>query len=260
NGIEYSSDGINCNDSDITLTDCIIADSGNRGISCSNSDPNITNCVIKDNGDDGISCDNGCDVIVHNCIIERNDGEGVYDYEPSSAVITNNIIRWNGSHGVYYYSMGVDDAAIKNNWIHNNGTDNNGHGIYIDSALQNTVVVRNNTVVNNDSYGISSSRAVDDIRISNCIIWDNDDGQLYNCTATYSCIENGDTSNGNINDDPCFVDDTDPNDYHLSSDSLCIDKGNLSGNYDDETDIDGEDRLIDGDANGTARVDMGADE
>jgi hypothetical protein len=49
--------------------------------------------------------------------------------------------------------------------------------------------------------------------------------------------------------------------YHLKKVSNCIDKGNPyfvaeTG----ETDIDGENRIIDGDFNGTARVDMGADE
>jgi len=63
--------------------------------------------------------------------------------------------------------------------------------------------------------------------------------------------------------DSCFVNDpNDPNNYHIGPNSLCIDSGDPDLILDDpnETDIDGEDRIIDGDANGNARVDMGADE
>jgi len=68
---------------------------------------------------------------------------------------------------------------------------------------------------------------------------------------------------GNISSAPCFVDEpNDPNNYHLGPNSPCIDTGYPDLILDDpnETDIDAEDRIIDGDANGTDIVDMGADE
>ena len=49
-------------------------------------------------------------------------------------------------------------------------------------------------------------------------------------------------------------------DYHLRVGSACIDHGYPEGDYTGQTDIDGEPRLFDGDANGTPTVDMGADE
>jgi hypothetical protein len=50
-------------------------------------------------------------------------------------------------------------------------------------------------------------------------------------------------------------------DYHLTADSACIDTGDPNFNPDPNmTDIDGERRVVDGDANGTEIVDMGADE
>jgi len=50
-------------------------------------------------------------------------------------------------------------------------------------------------------------------------------------------------------------------DYHLTADSACIDTGDPDFNPDPNmTDIDGERRVVDGDANGTEIVDMGADE
>jgi hypothetical protein len=80
---------------------------------------------------------------------------------------------------------------------------------------------------------------------------------------------------GNINTDPLFVEhgywdpneDPDPDDdfwvegdYHLSLDSPCIDTGDLSTAPGDETDMDGEPRVVDGDEDGIERIDMGADE
>jgi hypothetical protein len=52
----------------------------------------------------------------------------------------------------------------------------------------------------------------------------------------------------------------DQNDLHLDPNSPCIDKGDPNADYNGETDIDGENRIIDGDSNGTAIVDIGADE
>ena len=55
---------------------------------------------------------------------------------------------------------------------------------------------------------------------------------------------------GNIGSDPLV----DPNGYHLTSVSPCIDAGDSSGNYSGQFDIDGQFRVL------YSRVDMGADE
>jgi hypothetical protein len=102
------------------------------------------------------------------------------------------------------------------------------------------------------------------LHLTNCIIWGNEYGSLSpygnNYDITYSCVE-GDLlpGTGNINIDPCFIDFAN-NNYHIDPNSRCIDMGNPNGNYDGETDIDGQNRVMDGDANGTVIVDMGADE
>jgi len=121
-------------------------------------------------------------------------------------------------------------------------------------------VIRNNTVVYNTNYGVHSANGTAYASITNGIFWGNVGGQLSNCTASYSCIQNGTTDNNNINTDPCFADDANDN-YHIDPNSPCIDKGNTSLITDpNETDIDGEPRVVDGDSNGTVIVDMGADE
>ena len=49
-------------------------------------------------------------------------------------------------------------------------------------------------------------------------------------------------------------------DYHLQAGSVCIDNGDVDFTGVGIKDIDGDKRVLDGDGDGTARVDMGADE
>jgi hypothetical protein len=100
--------------------------------------------------------------------------------------------------------------------------------------------------------------------INNCILWDGGDeidGLVGSVIASFSNVQGGWTGQGNIDNDPCFVDPGywDPEgmwidgDYHLLPDSPCIDTGDP--NYiagPNETDLDGRPRII-GD-----RIDMGA--
>ena len=228
-----------------------------------NSSPIIANNTFKANWD-GVDC-NGTPNII-NCIVESNACYGIFCLPNSSPTITNNIIRGNNSSGIYCQEIGEGiEINIRNNWIHNNGD-----GIYIYNALVEPApaVIRNNTIVNNAGYGVNSLWAVD-ANISNCIIWGNNSNaqQLHTDHGPfdklrYSCIQNGDTNNGNINTDPVFYDDpNDPNNFHLAQNSPCIDTGDPSLVPEpNETDIDGEGRVKDGDANGTEIVDMGADE
>jgi hypothetical protein len=122
-------------------------------------------------------------------------------------------------------------------------------------------VVRNNTIANNTGYGIFMNSYA---YINNCIVWGSSNSSLCytNNKVTYSCIQ-GDpvyTGIGNINADPCFVDYANEN-YHLSPNSRCIDAGNTDLITDpNETDIDGEPRIFNGDDDDNEIVDMGADE
>ncbi len=88
--------------------------------------------------------------------------------------------------------------------------------------------IRNCTIVSNRDYGIYGASGP----ITNCILWDNND-DLYACTVTYSCVENGDSGTGNMSYFPYF---TDPNagDFHLEDYSPCIDSGDPNSNYSSE--------------------------
>ena len=174
------------------------------------------------------------------------DGEsGGVSCSGSTPAISNCIIRNNGRVGVGAELSTID---IKNCLIYNN----NGAGILFSETEGG--IVRNNTIVNNSDYGmdVEMVNSGDEPMISNCIFWNND-VDLSGCSATYSCIQDGYAGTGNISSDPCFI-NPDGNDFHLRWDSPCIGTGDPSFTAQDENDIDGQPRKMDG------CVDIGADE
>jgi hypothetical protein len=109
-----------------------------------------------------------------------------------------------------------------------------------------------------------SDRAPSTVSIANCILWNDGDAILrYDDSAInirHSNISGGWTGVGNINEDPLFV-DPENGDFHLTGDSPCIDAGDPAFVPEPSArDMDGEYRLWDGDGDGTAMIDMGADE
>jgi len=82
--------------------------------------------------------------------------------------------------------------------------------------------------------------------------------------VSYSDVQGGWPGEGNIDEDPLFVDA--PNgDFHLRLGSPCVDAGSVtsSGNqrsFVPNTDYEGDDRVVDGDLDGLIAMDIGADE
>jgi alpha-tubulin suppressor-like RCC1 family protein len=291
--------GIYCdNSSSPNIISCNIEGNSNYGIWCDTSDPNIINCNIEGNNAGGICCGSFGPNIT-GCLIARNgkpdiDGGGMFN-ELSSPTVTNcvfvgNRAGWGGGmlNNIFSYPTVTSCIFIGNSASSGGGMSNSQ---YSSPTVTNCVFSRNDanygggifnfyyshpTVINctfrgntADPYGggmyndDNSSPAV-----TNCIFWDNKPDEIYNYsfdpTVSYCDIQ-GDPvylGIGNINADPCFYDAaTDPNSYHLTGNSPCIDWGNNSAVPPSVlTDIDGEKRKIDGDNNGTTIVDIGADE
>jgi len=99
------------------------------------------------------------------------------------------------------------DSVLKNFIIRNSGM---GISLNYGSSPR----IRNLTLVDND-FGIAAYEDSDP-DISNCILWNNRDGDLFQCQARYSCIESDAAGTGNIGLDPLFV-DASVGDYHLKS-------------------------------------------
>lgn len=187
----------------------------------------IKNCIVKDNGT-GLKIV-GCNAAVSNCIIKDNTNEGIY--------------------------VGGASLAVKNSIVKGNDT-----GVMVNSYCGATL--SNCTIVDNVSYGVKKTSQYCSADISNCILWGNGD-DLYDCSATYSCIEdcNDAAGVGNICGDannPRFAEDEH---YCLQIGSPCVDIGS-DGNYEDQTDIEGLPRLADINDRGDDinDVDMGATE
>lgn len=155
-----------------------------------------------------------------------------------------------------------------------NSASNWGGGLWLqvdDSDLMLTNCTFSGNVANNGG-GICSYDG--NPTISNCILWDDTPEELYvrwgTPVVTYSDVRGSWPGEGNIDQDPCFVDSgrwedscNTPGDfsddiwvdgdYHLLQGSPCIDAGDpdyVAGP--NETDLDGKPRIIGG------RIDMGA--
>jgi hypothetical protein len=143
--------------------------------------------------------------------------------------------------------------------IGNNTSINGGAGINNDDASSTFI---NCTITGNagPGGGLHSGDTHSSVTAVNCIIWGNTPEVSVNSgcslTITYSDIGGGYDGTGNINADPLFISESD---FHLQNGSPCIDAGNNSAVPSWlTTDLDGNPRIIDGNNDGTAAVDMGA--
>lgn len=101
--------------------------------------------------------------------------------------------------------------------------------------------------------------------VTNCILWDDSPNEIYNVTGTscspavtYSTIEGGFSGSHNLSSNPRLLDPANGN-FHLSFDSPAVDSGNdaaLPAGI--TTDLEGDERFVDGDGNGSATIDRGS--
>lgn len=116
------------------------------------------------------------------------------------------VLEAPGDYAVSFYSVEGPDSLLKNFIIR--GSD---LGIFI---VGGSPTISNMTVVDNE-FGVAAYAGAQP-DISNSIFWNNTDGDLFQCQARYSCVEQGYVSEDNIHSNPLFAD---PNsgDYHLRS-------------------------------------------
>ncbi|MCD6326125.1 right-handed parallel beta-helix repeat-containing protein [bacterium] len=238
------------------------AGSKGGGVYCWFESPSIMDNTIRDNSTDGdgggISCFAAADIF-NNRITDNSSGwhgGGIY-CQVKDAVIRDNVITGN-SAGLWSDGGGIncDECSpfIQSNTIMGNSAGSQGGGIHCRSS--DSAVIDNNLVTKNtgdEGAGISCMGSYPTISnctiadnfaiepwdigagiwtdfgqptITNCIIWGHED-DLYDCSATYCCVEDDHAGAGNIHDNPMFV--IGPfGDYYLDPDSPCIDAGSRS--------------------------------
>jgi len=208
------------------------------GIYCSSVVPVVENCIIKTNSAKyGGGMYNGT---VNNCTIINNsatsDGGGIYNGIVNNCTIINNSAMFSGG-GMYY-------GTVNNCTIINNSAIFSGGGMCYGTANNCTII---NNSASSKGGGIYRGTA------NNCIVWGNaapEGNDLRLTTARYSCSPDVTSGvDGNITNAPSFVDQAAEN-YHLKSDSPCINWGNNSAAK-GSVDLDGNPRIVE------VYVDMG---
>ena len=267
-----------------TVTTCtFIGNTANfgGGMYNSNSSPTICNCIIRGNTvtqeGGGIDCTTSEAVII-NCLIEDNISGyyagGINCSESSDLTIIGCTIRNNSAEndggGIQFT---VSSGQVINCSISNNvGLE--GGGIWV----RGTVHISNCTIVNNTAtrsggYGGALALDYDSATVTNCILWDNIPNEVYTWEHTpsvsYTDIKGGWSGAGvnNIDIDPNFADPngldgiigTVDDNLRLLPGSPCIETGDNTV-VTEPNDLDGLGRIVDGDCDETATVDMGAHE
>ena len=224
------------------IVDNAIYSSGDYGIwLCYATNTSIVNNII-DNVDTGVrlACNSSNNIISSNTV--SNCFHSMSDASSETNVITNNLITQGYSYdGIILYSS---SPKIVNNTIANNENS----AIYCLYSSNPEIV--NNIVTGNRRFGIFADESSAPV-ITFSDVWGN--------ATNYSGIADQTGVNGNISEDPMFVHSA-AGDYYLQAGSPCIDAGTNDAPKLPDKDFEGNPRIIDGDNDNIATVDMGADE
>ncbi len=239
---------------------------GGIGMSSSSlaAQPQILDNTISNNTGPfggGIDLFGAGDTLIRGNIISGNrgfsgGGIGIVGFSP--VLIVQNLIinnsAFEGGGIAWLVPFNTPDPRIVNNTIANNDSPN-GSGIFANGFDEATEVVNNiivakpgQTALFCEGFGDLSGPI---IRFNNVF---SPQGMAYGgfCPDMTGI-------NGNISADPLFVDPAN-GDYHLQPDSPSVDAGTNEVAGLPTTDFDGDPRILDGDGDGLAIVDMGIDE
>ena len=181
----------------------------------------------------------GYNVTVSNCIILANygyAGGGIYNQMGTTSLIRNCLIVSNASYsagGIYLYRSGgkIDNCTIVGNTSGHWSADWSAGGIFLQGELGTDAVINNTIVYFNSNVGQAPSQNYRSI--STYKLYFNN-----SCTTPTNGLNGADY----ISDDPEFLNPAaashslNPDDYQLSPQSPCLNRGKLldwmSGAYD----------------------------
>ncbi|MBN1593416.1 MAG: right-handed parallel beta-helix repeat-containing protein [Candidatus Coatesbacteria bacterium] len=156
-------------------------------------------------------------------------GGGISCDMHSSPRISGNIILANSASSGGGIHFDGRSPSILNNVIAECHASHDGAGIYGESG---TFDAMNNTIVFNEARNEGGGIYCEDDchpEIVDCIIWNTwgSSDDLNGCTATYCCIQDRDSGEGNIHLNPLLVPGP-LGSYYLAPDSPCIYAGSQS--------------------------------
>ena len=217
----------------VTIEDCIITDAY-KGIFSEQIQLEVYDCNIHDNHF-GISISAGIEeseypTVIIGCSIYENSTGIDFDILGTLVLIEECTIYDNDSIGIL---LDGGNSTINKCLIYDNIDENYGYGV---DCISGGFEIINCTIYGNYK-GVRCSYA-DYKTIINSILWGNVNADIVGSpTVTYSCIEDGYTGTGNIDDDPLF-DDAPNGDFKLRWDkevfSPCIDTGDPDEDYEDD--------------------------
>jgi predicted outer membrane repeat protein len=220
------------------------------------SGPTVRSCVIRGNratgAGGGLFCSTNSFPTVVNCVIENNtasrQGGGVYATTGVDVLITDSIIAGNvatGRGGGVYARRG--EVAIRNVTFSGNRSASAGGGVFCDLDADVTVT---SSILWDDIAPAGDELAIADPASRLTVFFSDVEGGESGVDVASGTLVWGE---GNIEGDPAFY-DAGAGDYHVRSDSICVDAGDPARASGDDTDIDADARVF------NDRVDIGADE
>ena len=285
--------GIFNNSSNLTVSGCTFSDNssneGGGGMCNWSSSPTVTDCTFNGNSANweggGMNNSYSSSPTMTNCSFSDNSassGGGMYNDSSSPAIMGCHFVDnsalgdGGGMHNTSSSPIVADCIFIGNSAVSEGGGMSN---------MRCSPTVVNCTFSGNSADcggGMYSNRISSIPVVNNCILWGNTaisgSNEIYGDPVISYCdiagsggsgggwdINLGTDGGGNIDVDPEFVDPngadgvigTEDDNLRLMPGSPCIDAGD-NGAVTEATDLDGLGRIVDGDCDLTATVDMGA--
>jgi hypothetical protein len=123
------------------------------------------------------------------------------------------VVTAASAYAFSFYSAEGSNCVLRN-FVITGCYDSDGAAIFLEGASPTLT----NLTITDNIYGIKAEQGANP-DIVNCILWDNQNGDLYHSRARYSCVQQEGAvtrDNGNISTDPMFA-DPGSGDYHLKS-------------------------------------------